>query len=571
KWLAGITELDQRFADDPDHETVLERYGEALEELHGTVSTGLRDDLQPGFDAQARVDIARAGAGMARVAQAGAHDATRAQLDNSLADARRKYLEAADPLQATTVLQGARAAIQSADLKGAIDTETAEATWRAFQEESAEGRVLMMSDAEQIAALSSNGRTVSLIDPVRRAVMLKQAQGRQNAVARQAVNDALTVLNFGMTPADLPAVQALAKGTEYEATLNAAVEDRAIVESFIKRPLPEQAAGLRAFGSRTTATVREVELQQRLGRAHSQIVTSARQGYGLSAARDAGVIGDVAPFDPADPDALRTRASQAQAASAWVGGPVSVVTPEEAAALAGAIDDATPGEVAGLLQGLHEGLGRDGAMSLAGGVAPKRPELSVAISMVPDDPLLAREIVLGGRLVRANPDVKPTKTERIPAIESVVGDLFTPETAGVLENFMDAGTALYAGRKVPTGDMSYDDDEFEEALADVMGRPVEFNGRNVLPPIPGMDDDDLEDVVDRLTDDDLVGYGNGVPVFADGSAFTVGLFNRGLFHTDAQLVTSGPGRYLLHMPGLGYAMTDSGAYELDLRRFIDVR
>ena len=87
-----------------------------------------------------------------------------------------------------------------------------------------------------------------------------------------------------------------------------------------------------------------------------------------------------------------------------------------------------------------------------------------------------------------------------------------------------------------------------------------------------MVEDALEDTMERLTQPDLIEFGNGVPLFSDGSPFTVSMFERGLFHTDAQLVTSGFGKYLVLMPGLGYAVTgDGGAYELDLRRFLDVR
>ena len=59
-------------------------------------------------------------------------------------------------------------------------------------------------------------------------------------------------------------------------------------------------------------------------------------------------------------------------------------------------------------------------------------------------------------------------------------------------------------------DLTYDADVYEQALRDVMGRPVEFNGRNILPPVPNMDEDDVEDAIQRLTFEDLQTFGNGL-------------------------------------------------------------
>ena len=188
--------------------------------------------------------------------------------------------------------------------------------------------------------------------------------------------------------------------------------------------------------------------------------------------------------------------------------------------------------------------------------------------MANEGPIRAREIILGGRVARATPDVLAGKADRITAVEDVVGNLFTPETAGVLDSFMDAAGALYAARRVPTGDLAFDDDVYEQALRDVMGGPIEYNKRIILPPMPGMSEDAFEDLVERLTDADLVEFGNGAPVFEDGTAFTVGMFDRGFFASDAQFVTSGFGRYMVFLDGLGFVLADGGGtYEIDLRRF----
>ncbi len=191
-----------------------------------------------------------------------------------------------------------------------------------------------------------------------------------------------------------------------------------------------------------------------------------------------------------------------------------------------------------------------------------------AIDLSKDAPDTARDIVLGGRLLAENADVRPKKADRISTIETVVGNLFTPGSAGALNDYVKAADALYAARRVPTGDLTYDADVYEQALRDVMGNPVEFNGRNILPPVPNMDEDDVTDAIQRLTFDDLQTFGNGAPAFADGQAFLPGMFDSRFFGAEAQLVTS-PGRYLVFFEGLGFAQVDGEPYELDLRGFIE--
>ena len=47
------------------------------------------------------------------------------------------------------------------------------------------------------------------------------------------------------------------------------------------------------------------------------------------------------------------------------------------------------------------------------------------------------------------------------------------------------------------------------------------------------------------------------------------MFDSQFFGAEAQLVTSGPGRYIVFFEGLGFAQTEGERYELDLRAFIE--
>jgi len=297
-----------------------------------------------------------------------------------------------------------------------------------------------------------------------------------------------------------------------------------------------------------------------------------QDGNGLAVAAEIGIINPLEPIDPADPATIKPRIGQALAASAHFGVAVSPFTAAEAEGITKQLETVPADAATGILNGLREGLGREAALNFAQQVAPARPELAMAIALVGDKPALAREIIAGGRLLRATPDVRPSKTDRVGGVETVVSNMFTPETASGLRAFLAAAEAVYVARRLGggEGDLTFDADVSEQALSDVMGGPVEFNGRTIIPPVPGMDEDAFEDLVEKLTDADMIEFGTGAPVFGDGSPFEVPMLRSKFFGAEAVLVTSGIGRYLVFFPGLGYVQNaDGGAYELDLQAFLD--
>ena len=78
-----------------------------------------------------------------------------------------------------------------------------------------------------------------------------------------------------------------------------------------------------------------------------------------------------------------------------------------------------------------------------------------------------------------------------------------------------------------------------------------------------MTEDAFEDMMEKLEQADLIEYGNGDP-------FQSAMLKSMVFGEEAELISSGPGRYLILYPGLGYAQSsDGGVYELDLRAFVD--
>lgn len=409
------------------------------------------------------------------------------------------------------------------------------------------------------------------IPPAVRAALLSSVEAERRKGAsqlRSAVTDAIAVLDGGKVPTGISSLEAAVAGTAFAQPLAEAIEDRWTVVAFNALSVPEQTNRVRAGSAVEVMDRRTLALEQRLARAHGRTVQLIAAGMGLRAAENARAIPPVGIVDTTDPTSLRSRAAIADVASQWAGVPVSPLLPGEANAWVTAIDTAAPGQVTERLASLSAGFGFDGAVAFAGALTKgKRPELAVAVSLAKDKPLLAREIVMGGRLLRELPDVVPSKTERAAVITAAVDNMFAdlPEAASALDAYLDAASALYAARRAPTGDLTFDTDTFEQAMTEVMGGPLRYNGRTILPPVPGMDEDTFNDLMARLSNADLVAHGNGVP-----ASFTVDAFDAPLLVRNAQLITSGPGRYLIFTPGLGFVQTATGgAYELDLRGLVE--
>jgi hypothetical protein len=155
------------------------------------------------------------------------------------------------------------------------------------------------------------------------------------------------------------------------------------------------------------------------------------------------------------------------------------------------------------------------------------------------------------------------------AINETFGNAFegAPEA---MAPFAEAADALYAARRIPGGDLTFDSDAYGKALHDATGGIVSFNGRNLIPPRPGMTADDVEDVLGQINDaDDLAEVGNGIPMTSDGTIVPAdrlfapsGMFRSGL---GGQLVSVAPGVYRVMLPGSGFLQIEGGAYfEIDL-------
>lgn len=410
---------------------------------------------------------------------------------------------------------------------------------------------------------------------------IRAEENRQEAGLRDLVKDAVTVLDVGATPANLSTVRVAVQGTRFAKTLDEAIADRSEMEAFSAQPIGEQVSEVQALQGQDTMNARTARQFQKKQRALSQTVARIKRGDGLAVAAEQGFIDPQRPLQFGDPTSIRQRRQAVQVASARLGVPVDPLTPSEVQNLEQTLDSSGAATAVGTLQNLVQGFGRERAMQIASKLAGgKRPEFAVAILRMADRPDHAREIIAGGRLRREQgQNLQLTPTDKRSAIETVFGDMFQGGDAGPLGEFVDAADAIYAARRIPGGDLTFDADVYETALRDAAGGIVEYNGRNTIPPSPEMDSDDFEDVVAALTVEALTdrSVNGGAPVTGTGQELGVDLFTGtgalGFGRPGAQLVPIGPGVYRVFIPGIGLVMDAQtrGPYEIDLNGLAPAR
>ena len=352
--------------------------------------------------------------------------------------------------------------------------------------------------------------------------------------------------------------------------LRNAADNRESVNRFIRKSVPDQAIEIRRLRPDPGAsqTRHQIARFDALTKAHSFIVQQVSKGFGLQMADQIGAISGLEPLDFTSDTLstdLRERHVQAQRADAALGVPVSILNPAEQDSLVSMFASTPTQNLQIVLDNLSAGLGREGLDRTAALIANDDPLLGYALSYSKESPTLAIQALEGQRFLAENNEFEPTKEETLAGVEQSYGNLFA-FAPNAQRGFIDAASAVYALERQRNGKLSFDQSDFEEVLTRVAGTPVEYNGQRLLPPTPNMTENDFEDLIDSLSNEDLVSLGTGKPVGLDGQSFDVELFQRGFFNSArATLVTSGFGRYIIRGPGGGIVQNENGGtYELDL-------
>jgi len=409
----------------------------------------------------------------------------------------------------------------------------------------------------------------------------EQIRKQHIAELRDDIQDAITVLRSGKMMAGLDGLMGAAKGTKYEEPLQEAIEQFQTVREFVRAPLSDQATALRALTLKEEFTPAELSLYESLSKVHSTVINRLSQGDGLALAEELQVIDTPVPLDLNKPETFAARRRQAEIASNHFGIAVSPLSPGETNNLSAQIEAAPADQVAMLLDTLNKGFG-DQATVIAGELSKgKHPELGSAMLLAGsgrnEDKQAAIDIVLGARQrAELEGNLELPADQKRPIISDVIGNMFEDVEGEPMNEFIKAADSLYSARRIPSGDLTFDGTVYEQSLRDAMGGVVRFNGRNIIPPVNGMDDSEVREFVRSLTDADLTRFSvSGDLPFAGDQPFSVSLFSRsgplGAFAAEAQLVSVGPGVYRVIIPGVGFITNglDGRPYELDLKAAVE--
>jgi len=426
---------------------------------------------------------------------------------------------------------------------------------------------------------------------------LKRDARERLAILNTEVNDTVDVLDDGgLVPAGTVKDQekrlvVLGKaGVPALKKLREAAHDNPLVRADKTKPLAERKRSLAKLQQKFAtepSTGAEKRLLEKLRQSLKKTEDSITKGEGLLAAAEDGLISPLQKLDLTDPESYKQRAIQAAQVTELYGTSIQPMLPVEIKTLNEIImgrsgpqrlkADNDPGSAAAsvgrtvaILAAMKEGLGKEVAESMAAKAIETSGAASMVMAIAPTNLELAERIISGLRIMQASSDFTPTKTNRNKEGDSVLENTFAGEFGPTRDTILDAADALYALKASEAGNTEFDPTLYEQAINEVTGGILKSGNRSVMAPVPGMQQGPFDDMVEALTPESMLQFGSAAPVFADGTPFTPDLLNIPTFSSgvDAELVSTGFGKYMVFMPGSGFVLGDDGnRYEIDLRAY----
>jgi len=243
----------------------------------------------------------------------------------------------------------------------------------------------------------------------------------------------------------------------------------------------------------------------------------------------------------------------------------SALRPQDKAVLNQVMTQGTPGEQAALFGAMSNNLSPQtyrATMTALAGDANSRTSASAG-ALYQYNPQVAEGVLRGQALLKKNPNYAPKKTDDNQAS---IDDILPPQAFGAgleasRQTLLDSARARYADLSNMAGDTSgeFNEDRMTQAVNEVTGGMIDFNGQSIIAPRYGMNQEDFDKAIADLSDDSLTGA-----VTSEGQQITASDLRR-----YGRLRAVGDGRYLLEF-GLENAPTfaiDSkgGPFVLDLR------
>lgn len=390
-----------------------------------------------------------------------------------------------------------------------------------------------------------------------------QASARRQST--KEVKEALEIYGRGEMPQGVMALRQRLGAVGDQASLDAL--DRAAtlqqdMKHFRQSPLTEQMAMLQELRAKDTMTIEEsdrmVAYEMNLGKAANGLKKDP-----IGWARQTDVIQD-APANPtsfAMPELLQREKTSQIVQDQYDLTRQPFLRPGEADIMAQNLSRMTPPEAIEAAANLGD-LSMASQRDIVSKVGEKLPGMDVAIemSMVKDGKEAAMLYFEGQRALLEGVDVQIPQMDLAEAMDA----------AGVTAAYVDQPEAFVSISRAAEGiavalamrenNITGAKDQLDQAVRLAAGGIVEHNGRPVAPPLPQMDEDEMEDMIERLSDGDLVTFGNGAPMFSNGKALTAEMLA-----DDMQLKSFSPGQYLVVDEAGRAVITQDGPYLLDLR------
>ena len=196
------------------------------------------------------------------------------------------------------------------------------------------------------------------------------------------------------------------------------------------------------------------------------------------------------------------------------------------------------------------------------------PVLGIAGGLYAKNPDVAESVMRGSELLKITPALVPKDSDLNKQLtqNSLPYQAFAFGMDAARSGFLEAARARYADLSSESGDTTseYSEDRMNQAVKDVTGGLVEFNGASMFPPEYGMDQSSFDTMMASLNERDVEG--------AQTSSGT--MISAEVIRDRGQLRSIGEGRYLVQLsnasrgPGavsLPYVTTASGRpFILDL-------
>lgn len=333
------------------------------------------------------------------------------------------------------------------------------------------------------------------------------------------------------------------KGTEFEADFAERVQDEAIVQDVLRRPIGEQQKFVQERGAKLMTeggTVREVANQARIEAAVKKNVGLLQTAPLLFNANRSGENPDPIDFSKAgDPAGNLDIAEKLKQRTVAIGGmraqygaqvPLRPLLPQEAQQLGAALDAMTPKKAVDAFATLREATGDDKTfLGMMAQIAPDSPVKAAAAilaskqraltmernwfsdDVVANAPDVAATVLNGEALLnpskaRKGQDGKPDKSLVMPGDAELqgefvkqIGDAFRMRE-GAMQDAWQTARAYYAGRASDLGraaetPQDVDTNLVREAVKATLGNVVDYNGRGSVVAPWGMSEGEFDDSV----------------------------------------------------------------------------